>query len=96
MAKPRTNYIIDALMAIAFLVSAVTGLIMFFFLPGGVRQGGYQEFLGIIKHSWSTVHVWSGIVMILLVIIHVVLHWGWIVCMTKEIFGKRKNKKNKR
>lgn len=89
MERSKTNYVINALMVISFIITAVTGLIMFFFLPSGVSRGGYQESLGITKHIWITVHNWSGIILIILVIIHLVLHLGWIVSMTKNIFSKK-------
>jgi hypothetical protein len=63
--------------------------VVFFFLPGGVRQGRFQEFLGIAKENWSFVHTWSGILMVILVVIHFILHWDWILSMAKNIFGKK-------
>jgi len=67
MEKTRVNYIIDFLMALSFLVTAITGLIIFLFLPSGIRKGSTQSFLGIIKGTWSTIHDWSGIIFIVLV-----------------------------
>ena len=92
MEKSKINYIIDALIAISFLVVAITGLVMFFFLPSGVQRGGYQEFLGIIKHVWIDIHNWSGIILIILVIVHLILHWNWIGHMTKNIWSKKEKK----
>lgn len=89
MNKAKINYIVDFLMFLSFLVTAVTGLVIFFFLPSGVKQGGYQEFLGIIKGTWSTVHDWAGIVMLVFVLIHFILHWKWIITMTKNLFKKK-------
>jgi len=49
MEKLKINYLVDFLMIISFLVTAITGLIIFFFLPSGIKQGSYQTFFGIIK-----------------------------------------------
>jgi len=87
--KNKLNYLVDFLAFFSFLITGITGLVLFFFLPGGVPQGRYQEFLGILKSSWSFVHDWSGIIFMVLVIIHFVLHWSWIVAMSKNIFKKR-------
>jgi len=92
MGKSKTNYFIDLLMLIFFVINAITGLIIFFFLPTGVKKGGYQEFLGIIKQNWVDLHNWSGLLLLLLVLIHLILHWNWIVSMTKSLIQK-KNKK---
>jgi protein-S-isoprenylcysteine O-methyltransferase Ste14 len=89
MVKPIINYIIDFLMTISFIVTAITGLIIFFFLPSGVKQGSYQTFLGIIKGTWSSIHDWSGIIFIILVVLHFVLHWNWLINMTKNIFSSK-------
>jgi len=92
MGKSKINYVIDILMLIFFIINAITGLIIFFFLPTGVKKGGYQEFLGIIKHNWADVHNWSGLLLLLLVAIHLILHWKWIVSMTKSLIAKNNKK----
>ncbi|MFH1248822.1 MAG: DUF4405 domain-containing protein [archaeon] len=94
MEKGVFNYLIDILMAITFVFSATTALVIFFFLPEGVRQGRYQEFLGLTKGTWSFVHTWAGIAFIVLLIIHFILHWNWLICMSKSIF-RNKNKELK-
>lgn len=93
IAKLKTNYIVDFLMTVSFIITAITGLVLFFFFPSGVRQGRYQEFLGITKAVWINLHNWAGIIMIILVILHFVLHWDWIVSTTKGFFSKKKGKK---
>jgi len=90
MNKNKLNYIIDFLLSVSFIVLAVSGLVIFFFLPSGVRQGGFQEFFGIEKNVWTNVHNWSGIIFILLILLHFILHWQWVVRMTKNIFTDKK------
>lgn len=90
MNKPIVNYVVDALMAVSFVVTAVSGVVMFFFLPDQVRGGGFNQFFGITKSTWKVYHDWSGLLMIILVLIHLILHWNWMVCMTKSFFKKRK------
>jgi predicted ferric reductase len=88
MDKNKLNFVVDFLALISFLVVAKTGLIILFFLPDGVRQGRYQEFFGITKSTYSDIHNWAGVILIILVIIHVILHWQWIVCSIKNLFKK--------
>ncbi|HRZ95265.1 MAG TPA: DUF4405 domain-containing protein [Candidatus Moranbacteria bacterium] len=90
MNKPKINYLVDFLTLVSFLITAVSGLAIKLFMPSGVRQGRLQEFLGIQKGAWSEVHDWFGIIFIILVVIHFILHWDWIVCMTKNIFKSDK------
>lgn len=86
MEKPRINYVVDFLALISFVATALSGLAIKFFMPSGVRQGRLQEFLGVQKGTWSEIHDWFGILLIIFVIIHFILHWNWIICMTKNIF----------
>lgn len=88
MNKSKLNFVVDFLAFISFLVAAKTGFIILFFLPSGVRQGGYQEFFGITKSTYSAIHNWAGVILIILVIIHIILHWQWIVCGIKNLFKK--------
>jgi hypothetical protein len=89
MEKAKINYIVDFFAGISFFITTITGLIILLFLPSGVRQGSYQTFLGIQKIFFSEVHNWAGIIFIILVLIHLVLHWNWIICMTKNLFNKK-------
>lgn len=95
MNKAKINYIIDFILLLFFVGTAITGLIIFFFMPSGVRRGGSQNFIGIVKGTWTDVHNWLGIVMIVIAVIHIVLHWKWIVCLTKNVFKIEINKNDK-
>ncbi|MFZ5364978.1 MAG: DUF4405 domain-containing protein [Patescibacteria group bacterium] len=91
MAKPKINYAVDILMTISFILTAATGIIIFFFLPGGIRQGGHQEIGGVSRHSLADLHNWAGMLMIILILIHFILHWTWLISMTKNLFKKKPN-----
>ncbi len=84
MKKNQFNILIDFLSALCFLVVAKTGLIIFFFLPDGVRRGGYQEFFGITKNTYINIHNWAGVIFIIFIILHIILHWPWIISIIKN------------
>jgi hypothetical protein len=92
MNRLKLLYIVDVLMGLAFLVLAGIGLMMFFFLPGGVPRSGQQEVLGVLKRRWLLIHAWAGLVFVVLIVIHLVLHWEWIVCTTKKYLFPKKSK----
>jgi hypothetical protein len=89
MSHSKINFFIDLWMLISFIISIVTSLILFFFLPTGVRRGAYQEFLGIIKQNWVNLHTWVGLILIILITLHLVLHLNWIVSMIKSLAHKK-------
>jgi hypothetical protein len=82
-------------MLISGLASAISG-IYFLYLPVGGYQGGRNPYYGIRilfdRHVWDDIHTWASVVIIALVAVHIPLHWGWIIKMTrnglKNIFGK--------
>ncbi len=90
--KAKLNYLVDALIALAFLISAGTG-VLFLILGSGGYQGGANTafggtFLGLSRWVWSDLHTWASLIMIAGVLLHVVLHWKWLVCVTKQVFTK--------
>ena len=85
--KAKLNYWIDFLAFISFLIVGFSGIVKYYFLPMG--KGSFDSaFWGISKHAWTVWHDISGIIFVGLIIIHIVLHWAWIVSMTKRIFKK--------
>jgi hypothetical protein len=43
---------------------------------------------GMDRHQWGGLHFWIAAVFILLIIIHLYLHWRWIVIMIRGKNGK--------
>ncbi|WP_048129677.1 DUF4405 domain-containing protein [Methanosarcina lacustris] len=63
---------------------------MYFFIPSGVQRGRYLVYMGLTKATWIWIHSRVGILMSILVIIHLILHWKWIIYTTKSFFRKEK------
>ncbi len=91
--------IIDAMSLMVFTTMISTGLILKFILPPGSgrmemvlgsRGRGHQTidlFVGLTRHEWGTIHFYISLGFLALLIVHLALHWNWIVCMlwgTKE------------
>ena len=92
--KAKVNYWVDIIIAVAFVLSLVSGLTLYLG-PSGGYQGGRnpaygQTILLLSHHAWSELHTWSSIAMAAGAFVHLVLHWNWLVCMTRNIFIKRK------
>jgi len=87
-SKAMTNYVVDVVIAAAFLVSAVTGVV--FLLPAGwvdTTGTGGPSLAWVSLALWRTLHEWSSLIMIGGVVLHTVLHWRWVVAMTKKTFA---------
>ncbi|MGB9748457.1 MAG: DUF4405 domain-containing protein [Candidatus Woesearchaeota archaeon] len=92
MNKIRINYFLDLAMIVLFLVCAFTGVVIFFMGNGGFQGGrnhNYRtNFLGMQRSSLKDFHSYSGIILIIMMTIHIILHFDWILNMTKSFFRK--------
>lgn len=77
----KINYWVDFALAIDFLVLSITGI----FLIPALRLATISNILLLRK-----LHTISGITMLVLVGVHLALHWKWIIAMTKKEFGGKK------
>ena len=88
MNKLKLNYWVDVGLAISFFICFVTGLIKW---PGIIKIIGTSAYNILRFGNISLLHDWSGLIMGLLVLVHLVLEWNWIVTVTKSFFKKIKN-----
>ena len=74
------------------LFQAVSGFLMWLVIPSGGYKGGRGEELADptflwSRHTWIDIHDWTAVALLVLIIIHIILHWKWIVYMTKKVFS---------
>jgi len=89
------NWWIDAVLFGSALIASLSGL-YFLYFPSGGYQGGRNPYYNIqvffSRHTWDDLHMWGGVVMIAVAMIHLILHWSWVVNMTrrmlKDLTGK--------
>ncbi len=86
---PRLNVALNALVAVSFLLTAVSG-IYFLFAPSGGFQGGsnagWDPMFLFSRTTWDLIHTWAGVVFIGAVVVHFWIHWRWVKTMTKQFF----------
>ncbi len=91
--KLKFNYMLDAVIGLAFALSGATGLAFLLMGEGGYQGGrnaGYTNtLLGLSRGTWSDLHTLGSIVMIVGVMIHIAFHWKWIVCATQRMLPSR-------
>lgn len=89
MNKAKRNYYVDTVIGISFLIIAVSALV--FLVPISwidFTVSTTPTVLGVDFGVWQTLHKWSGIAMLIGVVVHQLLHWNWIVTMTKKVLPK--------
>jgi hypothetical protein len=82
MSKNRLNLVVDTLAYLAMVALASTGLMMAYVLPPGTggRHSGEpaRTLLGLGRHDWGDLHFYVAIALLVLMLLHVILHWKWI------------------
>ena len=95
MNKARLNYMLDAVIGVAFVISAATGM-AFLLMGSGGYQGGRNPMYGVQvlfeRHTWSDLHLWGGVLMIAAILVHFSIHWAWVKRMSRRtasiLFGE--------
>ena len=93
MNTSKRNYLVDLLIGLAFLVAGLTALVFLF--PSSwidFSTSITPTFLGLDFGLWQTLHKWGGIAMLAGVVLHLLLHWKWIVSMTRKMLPLTKTK----
>jgi hypothetical protein len=89
--QTRNNWLIDAGLFTSALAASISG-VYFLFLPSNGYQGGRNPWHNIQilfdRHTWDNLHTWTGVVMIAAALIHLVIHWKWVVNMTRRMFNE--------
>lgn len=83
MNRTILNIIIDLAAALLFLGMIATGYILRFPLPPGSNKS--HILWSFSRHQWGDIHFWISLGLLVVMIIHLVLHWNWIV----TVIGKR-------
>ncbi len=91
------NFWLEVLLSVQMLFLALTGFIMkYSLLPHqGRRRGtglGPDTLLGMDRHQWGDWHFWAAVSLLVIVFIHLLLHWTWLKCRLRDLFGKRERK----
>ena len=83
MNRTIANIIIDSVAAFLFLGMIATGYLLRFPLPPGSNKT--LSLWGFTRHQWGDIHFWISLGLLVVLVIHLVLHWNWIV----TVIGKR-------
>jgi hypothetical protein len=84
MKKAHWNAVVDALLLVMILVVMFIGILLGFFIA---RAGGAEaeKYLwGLHRHDWGDLHLIFSLTLVALVILHFILHMGWIRFMSRQ------------
>ncbi|MCC5805633.1 MAG: DUF4405 domain-containing protein [Opitutales bacterium] len=84
MNRSLLNLTIDLLAAVCLLVMAASGYVLRFPLPPSTNRT--HELWSLSRHEWGTIHSWASLGLLAILVVHVALHWQWIVTMISRRF----------
>jgi hypothetical protein len=87
MRRGTVNAVVDAILGILFVPTLVSALVLFFALPSGRGGGGSGDFLSVERSVWVTVHDYTGLLFIALLIVHLVLHHRYLRHLDRHLAG---------
>ena len=86
----KFNLAVDLVVALSFLATAVSGIYFLYVSPGGIQGGrnlSWDPDLVFNRTTWDLIHTWAGVIFILAAVVHFVIHWRWVVKVTKRLLG---------
>ena len=80
-----TNIIIDLVMFIAMAVTSISGIVIRIIAPlrrtaesEWVREAATSFFELWSRRTWAHIHLWAGVIVMVLLVVHIALHWPMI------------------
>jgi len=83
------NILDDGFSAVSFLICLFSGIVLFL-VPGG-KGSAWIEILSITRGTWKIIHTWSGVGMLIGVLLHLLIHWNWITRVSRKLFSRGKD-----
>ena len=84
MSKNRVSLVVDLLAYLAMAVLIATGVILHYRLPPHSRS---DVMLGLSRHEWGGIHFYVALFLLVVVVLHIILHWKWVTHTFGALFG---------
>lgn len=84
MDRNMLNYIIDVVMFILIAALVTIGLLLGFVIPTGEVPPQQKYLLQLHRHDWGGIHLYLALIFLVVLVIHIYLHWAWIKNTTRR------------
>jgi hypothetical protein len=86
--RTLVNFWLDVSSLLVMLCMTMTGGIMYFVLPPGT--GHSHHLFGLGRHDFGTIHFYLAVTAVILLALHVMMHWSWICGVIARALGRPK------
>src|SRR5690554_1301874 len=86
MNRSVLNLAIDAIAAVVMLAMIATGVLLRFTLPPG--SGHDRTLWQLTRHQWGDLHFWLALAVVAIILVHLWLHWTWVVATARRCAGR--------
>ena len=81
-SKAAKLWFVNIMSFILFFILTVTGVLNWLVLPRGYRGEGGM--LISLRHFFREVHEWTALLFIIIIFVHLILHWAYIKTHLKK------------
>jgi len=78
MSRSAINFLLDAALLLGFVFVLLTAAVLQTVFPAASLAGGWTLW-GCSYDAWTLIHFGTVVAMTLLIGLHLILHWAWIV-----------------
>lgn len=80
----KTNIVVDLAMFLAMALTSISGVVIKIIAP--LRRVAHEEWVrevafwivGESRRVWGKIHLWAGVVLLVLLVLHIIFHWATI------------------
>ncbi|HEY71111.1 MAG TPA: DUF4405 domain-containing protein [Anaerolineae bacterium] len=83
------NLVINIVLGMGFLLTAVSGIYFLFIPHGNHGQEASSTLFLFSRTTWDRIHTWAAVGMMIAAGLHFVIHWRWIKNVTIRFFQVR-------
>ena len=98
MSRAKFLFALASAALIAFLIQTVSGFVLWLVLPrgggngfgwgGGDGNAGDSTFIWD-RHTWLDIHDWTGVALLIVIVVHVYIHRKWLYLQLRSLFRPR-------
>ena len=89
MKRNTLNFWIDLISLLVMFAIILTGFLIYYVLPPGCGSGGGKALTlwGMNRHEFGDIHFYLAVALIILMVLHVAIHWSWICTTLNKLLG---------